>query len=144
MRLLVLLNLASTLYMTGLIWFVQVVHYPLFRGVGETEFTAYAQSHVRLTGWVVGPMMLVEAATTVALLVYRPAAIGFGSAAAGAVILAIIWASTAFWQVPRHQRLGGGFDPSAHTSLVVTNWLRTIGWSARAVLVLWFAARLMP
>ncbi len=32
--LLVLGNLAPTLMMTGLIWFVQIVHYPLFDRVG--------------------------------------------------------------------------------------------------------------
>ena len=33
--LLLLLHAAATLFMTGLIWFVQVVHYPLFARVGE-------------------------------------------------------------------------------------------------------------
>ena len=34
----VLLQLASTLAMVGLIWFVQVVHYPLFEKVGAGGF----------------------------------------------------------------------------------------------------------
>jgi hypothetical protein len=29
---------ASTLFMTGLSWFVQVVHYPLFAAVGPDAF----------------------------------------------------------------------------------------------------------
>ena len=32
--------LGSTLYMTGLIWFVHVVHYPLFSRVGWENFRA--------------------------------------------------------------------------------------------------------
>jgi hypothetical protein len=32
-----LLHLAATLYMVGVIWFVQVVHYPLFSKVGGPE-----------------------------------------------------------------------------------------------------------
>ena len=46
---------AATLYMTGLIWFVQVVHYPLMGLTGKAEFSAYEQRHTLLTTWVVAP-----------------------------------------------------------------------------------------
>jgi hypothetical protein len=55
----------------------------------------------------------------------------------GCVTLLLIWCSTAFLQVPMHQRLSSGFDAAAHRSLVKTNWVRTILWSARALLALW-------
>ena len=71
MELLLLAHAGTTLFMVGLVWFVQVVHYPLFGRVGEDEFVAYS----RLTGWVVGPPMLLEAATTTAPLFIRPASI---------------------------------------------------------------------
>ena len=44
-RLLFLAHLGSSLYMVGLIWFVQVVHYPLFDSVGDREFPSYEQRH---------------------------------------------------------------------------------------------------
>ena len=45
--------------MTGVIWFVQVVHYPLFARVAPESFTTYHAAHVRRTSWVVvGPMLL--------------------------------------------------------------------------------------
>ena len=48
------INLACTLYMVGLIWFVQVVHYPLMAKVGVQGYETYQQAHMRLTTWVVG------------------------------------------------------------------------------------------
>ena len=43
------LHLAATAAMTGLIWFVQVVHYPLFAAVGADQFVAYEVAHQRRT-----------------------------------------------------------------------------------------------
>ena len=37
-----LANAAATLFMTGVGWFVQVVHYPLLGCVGADEFRAYS------------------------------------------------------------------------------------------------------
>lgn len=143
MELLLLVHTGATLFMVGLIWFVQVVHYPLFGGVGEEKFAAYAEAHSRLTSWIVGPPMLLEAATSVALLFFRPTEIPAWAAWVGLILLAAIWLSTAFLQVPRHTALGDGFDMSAHKSLVLSNWIRTTGWSARGLLVLWMVARVM-
>ena len=68
MQLVFLAHVAATLFMVGLIWFVQIVHYPLFGSVGRGGFAGYSQAHSRLTGFVVGPPMLVEAGTAVALM----------------------------------------------------------------------------
>ena len=70
-----LLHLAATLFMVGVIWFVQVVHYPLLARVGTSGFEAYEQAHTRRTGWVVAPPMLAELVTAVLLLWVRPAGV---------------------------------------------------------------------
>ncbi len=119
-----------TLFMTGLIWFVQVVHYPLFERVGKAEFVGYEQQHMRRTGWVVMPPMLLELGLA-AVLVWSP---GGTQAWCGLILLAIIWLSTAVGQVPMHNRLERGFDQVAHRRLVWGNWIRTVGWSLRGVL----------
>ncbi len=61
--LLLVLNLFSTVFMTGLIWFVQLVHYPLFDHVADGQFTPYHRQHTRRTTRVVAGPMLVEAIT---------------------------------------------------------------------------------
>ena len=131
-----LTNAAATLFMTGVIWIVQVVHYPLFAGVGAEGFGRYSTDHARLITYVVLPAMLVELATA-ALLALRPGALG-ASAYIGLALVGLIWASTFFVQVPLHERLSTGFDGQAHRLLVSTNWLRTGLWTARAGLTLWW------
>jgi len=133
---LLLAHAAATLFMVGVIWFVQLVHYPLFARVGRPGFAAYSGSHTRLTGLVVGPPMLLEAATAVALVVWTPPGISVPLVWAGLILVAGIWLSTAFLQSPRHTTLGRGFDPSAHRFLVTSNWLRTVLWSLRGLVVL--------
>ena len=80
----------TTLFMTGLIWFVQVVHYPLLRRLPASEVAPYAQEHARRTGWVVGPVMLAELGLALAL-----AARGGTLAWIGLALLGMAWASTA-------------------------------------------------
>lgn len=132
-----LTNLTATLLMTGVIWIVQVVHYPLFAGVGLEGWSAYEASHQSRITLVVGPLMLVELATAVWLIADRPAGIPAWAVMIGAVLVGVIWASTAFLQVPLHNALGGAFDADAHSRLVATNWVRTVAWSARSGLLLW-------
>ncbi len=138
-------QVASTLAMFGVIWFVQVVHYPLFARVGTGDFTRYAALHATRTTYVVAPLMLVELATSIALLYapMRSAAVRPAEAWGGAVLLALVWASTAFLQVPLHNRLQRGYADKQVLQLVRTNWVRTVAWSLRAALVLLWVQRLV-
>ncbi len=135
-----LLQLASTFYMVGLIWFVQRVHYPLFQCVGSDRFAAYERLHVTRTNPVVGPPMLVEAATALGLVALPPAGVPSAAPWLGLALLALIWLSTAFLQVPRHRELSQGFDAPAHRRLVASNWIRTGAWTLRGLLLLWMLA----
>jgi len=127
---------AATFFMVGVIWFVQVVHYPLFASVGAPDFSAYAIRHTRLTGLIVGPPMLLEAGTAVALVVWTPPEVSASLVWTGLLLVAGIWLSTALFQAPRHTNLARGFDPAAHRFLVSSNWLRTVLWSLRGLVVL--------
>ncbi len=133
---LVHLHAGATLYMAGLIWFVQLVHYPLMRRVGREGYDVYQAQHARRTAWAVGPAMLTELACAVWLVALPPAELGRGLPLAGLVLLAVIWLSTARLQVPCHRKLAHGFDPAVHRRLVLGNWLRTAAWSARGVIAL--------
>jgi hypothetical protein len=136
-------HLTATLFMTGVIWFVQIVHYPLFRLVGNSEFARYETAHTFWTTWVVAPPMLTEMATAVLLLLFKPKGVSDSILWVNLALLAAIWLSTAFLQVPCHQQLSQGFDAATHHRLVVTNWLRTVCWTVRSGLLLWLTAKLM-
>lgn len=131
-----LAHACGTLFMTGLIWFVQVVHYPMFADVGTNGFAAYELKHSRLTTFVVGPPMLLELVTVILLLKLCPAGPMNQMAWIGAILLAAIWFSTAFLQVPMHSKLEAGFDQASHRFLVNSNWIRTVLWTIRSVLAL--------
>ncbi len=128
------IHLAATAAMAGLIWFVQLVHYPLFDGVGEDGFAAYARGHQRRTSWVVGPLMTIEGVSAIALLFVPTGELPRALPVAGLLLLAVIHASTLWLQVPRHRELAVGHSAPATRRLVASNWIRTIGWTARAVL----------
>ena len=136
-------SLASSWFMAGLIWIVQVVHYPLFGRVGRDGFAAYESAHARLITPIVGPAMLVELVSSLALLAARPRGMPAWAAWAGVALVGIAWASTAFVQVPLHGTLARGFDEDAHARLVATNWVRTIAWSGHAALMAWSLALVM-
>lgn len=132
---LLLTNTAMAWFMTGLIWFVQVVHYPQFKCVGDEAFGVYHSGHTRLTTWVVGPPMLIEFASAVCLVIYGGTVIPAPIAWIALILLAIVWISTALLQVPRHDVLAKGWNDRAARLLCSSNWIRTIGWSARALLM---------
>ena len=134
-EILLLVNFVCTLYLLGLIWTVQRVHYKLFDRVGTSEFIAYESEHVRLITPIVAPVMVVELVTA-ALLVWRvPAGLSSNLLVLGLVAVVLIWLSTFLIQVPCHTRLSQGFDAAAYQRLVQSNWIRTCLWTGRAVLL---------
>lgn len=135
--LILLLQIASTWFLVGLIWTIQVVHYPLFAAVGLDRFVDYEAAHARLITLVVGPAMLIEALTALLLVTNRPPAIPAWIAWTGLTLVAVIWISTAVIQIPAHGRLSEGFEAATHARLVGSNWIRTAAWTARGLLLAW-------
>ena len=130
------LHLVATTFMVGLIFFVQIVHYPLMARVDRASFVEYERAHTVRTGWVVIPPMLVELGSAVWLVAAPPSEDVRSLAMAGLALLCVIWASTAALQAPAHGRLLEGFDSGAHRRLVRTNWVRVVAWAARVPVAL--------
>ncbi|MEM9998300.1 MAG: hypothetical protein AAF809_11415 [Bacteroidota bacterium] len=143
MKALLLAHLFATLTMFGVIWIVQVVHYPLFAGVGPERFVAYEAGHATRITWIVMPTMFLELGTALALVWTRPDALPAWMVWVGLALVGVVWLSTALIQVPLHSTLAAGFDAEAHARLVSTNWIRTVAWTLRAGLVLWMTALLL-
>ena len=128
--------LACSLYMTGLIWFVDRVHYPLFERVEHSAFARYHADHsVRTTAVVIVPM-IVELVTSGWLVWRRPPGTDPGMAWASLVAVVATWAATAILAVPMHRVLGRGFDVRAHRRLVRTNLIRVAAWTVHSGLLL--------
>ena len=129
--------------MVGLIWFVQIVHYPLFSQVGREYFRQYEIDHQRLTSLVVVPLMLLELATAIALIWFRPDQLTNTSVWLGLLLVALIWVITFSIQVPQHAALSLSYDQSLQKRLVAGNWYRTVAWTMRGMLVLWMVGCLI-
>ncbi len=135
---------AATLLMTGIIWMVQLAHYPAMIYSDRESFREYSEKNQEWTSWVVIGPMCTELVTAVALLfTMRQAAertgirLDAGSLLfrTSVIILLIIWLSTFLIQVPIHRQLLAGWNETLIQRLVATNWIRTIGWSLRSILL---------
>ena len=136
-----LLQVAATLCMVGLIWFVQIVHYPLLAQVGRDGFRRYEMDHQRLTTWVVAPLMLTELTTAFLMIWYPPIGVGASQIWFGFSLLVSIWLVTYTVRVPQHASLIVSYDSAVQRRLVLGNWYRTFAWTARGVLVLWMVGQ---
>ena len=125
----------AAVVMTGIIWFVQIVHYPLMLEVGDAAFCRYSRLHQSRTSYVVGPPMLIEALSGLALIAWSPILRTSPAFYVSLALLTLVWLSTAFWQVPLHKSFLQSCDRNAVERLVRTNWIRTIAWTGRAALI---------
>jgi hypothetical protein len=130
MTLLIELHSAATWALAGLIWTVQIVHYPLFSKVGVAEFREYHAGHTERMSRVVAPLMCSELLTAGALWSMGWRDPWFLSSLP---LLGFSWLSTALLQVPLHRQLAQGLRSATHRRLVLTNWARTAAWTARSL-----------
>lgn len=132
-----LVALVATLFSVGVIWFMQVLEYPLFAYVGEEAFPSfYIQHNRRLPGVVFLPM-LVAFASTVMLLFERPAGVPGWLAWLGVVLMAVVIVSSFTLLIPRHMRLTReGYSLKIIQELVRLNWIRTVAWTLHALVLL--------
>ena len=135
-RIALCVQLFSTFAMTGLIWLIQLVHYPLFDRVELSKFAQFEQDHSNWITVIVLPLMTAELGSAIYLVVARWNAADRALWIAGLAMVVLLWASTFFLSVPEHTRLAQGFDAGSYRRLVITNWPRTVLWSLRSVLLL--------
>jgi hypothetical protein len=128
-------NLVTGAALAGLIWTVQLVHYPAFRFVEPGQFAAFHAFHSRAISFVVVPLMAAELAAAVLLAAIAAPALRLQAWVALGLVL-VAWTSTFLVQVPLHGRLGLGHDADAIERLITTNWVRTAAWSLKLPLAL--------
>jgi hypothetical protein len=133
MDLLFFLNVISAFLLTGVIWTIQIVHYPSFHYIDKLSFTNFHHFHERRISIIVMPLMLIELTTSTALYINNMSSIVF---ALNLLIVVLIWCSTFFVQVPIHSILSKKKDKELIEKLVNTNWIRTFLWSMRMLLII--------
>ncbi|MGC6456256.1 MAG: hypothetical protein ACON39_02840 [Coraliomargaritaceae bacterium] len=117
-----------------LIWMVQRIVYPSFLEIREDRLQVWHARYMPAIGSIVGPLMLLQ----VAVILLQVVRLGRGVDLVSAILVLAIWVSTAVFSVPCHRKIEHGQgDPEVLRRLVVTNWPRTILWSA-VFLVGWY------
>ncbi len=124
------LHLSATAIMVGVIWLVQLVHYPSFYFIDEENFKEFSYFHQRNITYIVGPVMLVEFLSGLYLLPKSEILFQINM-----VLLVFIWLVTFFFSVKEHNNLIGGKDLESIRRLVKTNWMRTIIWTIRLIIL---------
>ncbi len=123
----------SGLFMAGVIWTIQLVHYPSFNFVSLENFSAFEKFHAFRISLVVIPAMLLELITAIALVYYFKEKSNLITINL-AIVLAI-WAVTFFISSPAHGRLLSGFNAETINFLISTNWIRTALWTIKGALI---------
>lgn len=125
-------HLFTTFALLGLIWTIQLVHYPAFHYIEKERFVEFSQMHTTKITLFVMPLMLIEMLSSILGLYFFKTSLWmvfFG-------LNILNWTITFFISVPCHNILAMGKNEKVINKLVKTNWLRTLIWSVK-VIILW-------
>ena len=125
-----IVHFIATIFMCGLCWFVQIVHYPLFLHIRTEDFSAYEQKNF-ITAYLTVPIMVVELLTGLYLVYQQPELPYFINTA----LLLVIGLSTFLLQIPYHLRLMQVADVQLIKKLIRSNWIRTLAWTLRSLIL---------
>ena len=126
------INFISTSFMVGVIWVIQLLHYPSFHFINDQKYVDFQHFHMQRISFIVIPAMLVELASGL-LLAY------FFRSSLTIILLAFllgIWGITFIFFTNIHQNLTNGYDHSIVDRLIQINWSRTALWSLRFIILL--------
>ena len=125
-------NFISTSVMVGVIWVIQLLHYPSFHFINDKKYIEFQHFHMQRISFIVIPAMLIELASAL-LLAY------FFRSSLTIILLALllgVWAVTFIFFTNMHQKLTNGYNQSIVDRLIQYNWSRTILWSLRLIILL--------
>ena len=127
------MHLALASIMVGVIWVIQLVHYPSFRFTDREKYVSFQIFHMRKISFIVMPVMVLEFLSGLLLVLYHSnyeslLRISF-------ILLLIIWLVTALFFAQIHQKLSKGYDETLVRKLVSFNWIRTLLWTIRTIII---------
>ena len=122
--------------MVGVIWVIQLVHYPSFHFIDKDIYDSFQKFHMNKISIIVIPVMILELATGFLLLIGNSKniliIISFG-------ILILIWGITGLFFSDAHGKLISGYNELIVNKLVSMNWIRTVLWTFKMILLLYLS-----
>ena len=131
------IHLIATSIMVGVIWVIQLVHYPSFHFIELKQYTTFQKFHMSRISFVVIPAMLTELFTLI-LIIISTDPIDTLLTVSG-LLLVLIWLMTAVFFSGVHQKLTLGYNKTVVDNLVTLNWFRTLLWTLRFLLIYAYA-----
>ena len=128
-----IIHLIATSVMVGVIWIIQLVHYPSFHFIELKQYTTFQRFHMSRISYVVIPAMLTELFTLILIVISMDQIDTL--VLASAILLIFIWLITAVFFSGVHQKLTLGYDQTVVDKLVKLNWGRTLMWTLRLLLI---------
>lgn len=135
-----IIQLALTFFLSGIIWFLQTVHYPLYYRIKE-GFHSYEKHYLRRAAFLIAPMMFLELISAILLISLAQQPLFTKLTSLNLIFLIINWLSTFIIQNTEHQKLIVRFSSTSLHRLISTNWIRTLFWSARAITLIIIALK---
>ncbi len=123
------IHFASTAVMVGVIWVIQLLHYPTFHYIEKNNYSQFQKFHMNRISYIVIPAMVIEMLSGIMLLIINDDFIISFS------LLVCIWIITFVFFTNIHQRLLSKYENTAVEKLVNLNWIRTAFWTVRLVIL---------
>ena len=130
---LLMIHIVSTSIMVGVIWVMQLVHYPSFKYVNETDYIIFQKYHMSNISYIVFPAMFTELIT--ALLIFFSGEKSFFFMLS-LICLFLIWVITGVLFTKFHSILQKGKDLKMIEKMINANWIRTLLWTLRLIMIL--------
>lgn len=139
MSIILIIHLFASFFLTGLIWTIQIVHYPGFKYIDKKNFSEFSQFHTSRITIVVLPLMLTELATAICLSYFD--SLQNPSLNINLLAVLFIWLITILSSMKDHKKLAIDKSIKVIDHLIKINWLRTILWTTKSVLILFFTIK---
>ena len=123
----------STSLMVGIIWVIQLLHYPTFHFIKESDYVEFQHFHMQRISFIVVPVMIIELLSGFMLVYYFRSNLLILCL----IILLFIWLITFVFFTKLHQSLLDGYDKKIVDKLVKINWSRTVLWSLRLIILIY-------
>lgn len=121
---------------TAIVWFMQVVHYPLLGYVDADRWEEYREKRRTLTVMITYPLMAFEALTGFTLILLATQSPAYPYLAFSLVLLVGLLIYTFMYLNPQLKKITGPGDADGQKKFIKLHWIRTAGWSLRLLLLI--------
>jgi len=119
-------------YLVSLVFMTQFITYPTFLHIDKDKFSEYHRKYVNNISFIVAPVMLIELLTLLLIAYFSKDFLIIKSL----ILLLVIWLTTFFIMIPSHNRISKSFNIKEIKSLINYNWIRTILWSFKLLVII--------